>query len=598
MPTPGGYAYVLSQSTVAALAPGFSLVTIGRADSSARVDLGAVTFNNPTLVQSPQAGGSINLLAGYTVTVSGANPATFAAGTGSAGLFSMAAAAVLAAGTGTVTVEADAISLASGAGTITGRGTLILEPETAAEAIVVGQSGTTSQFVLTSAELLVPAAGFANVYVGRANGSGAISVYAASLNNPYTFQAPASGGSVTFNGTVTTTLAGDNLTATAGGSISVLANLTIGVSGSIALNADAVGTGAGAVAIGQSGTSVLFTPQGAISASGQAITIGTSSAHSELITPNGNLTLTVDVNGTGGGALTINNASTQLKAGGNLLITTPGSALEPTTLISLAGQVQAVGTLTVVSDNSVAASTLQLLALGAVSFQAAGSITLSSGRLTSQNATLMLVADSGHAGAGTLTLANSSQNVLVSSGSSLTLSGESVSVGSATGFAWLYSFAGNLNILADYSLPGHGTFLFNNAQSLITAGGNLQIGDPSFGVGTPYSVAIDVGTIKLGGALSILSLTNVLFDVASVNALQNILVQADQSIQIDGGNLLTNGTQLSLLADLNTASQGTITIDQRAFLQVGLGTLTLSAYTVSVDPSVTVVAATTNIIHH
>ena len=87
----------------------------------------------------------------------------------------------------------DTMNLASG--TISGAGTLLLQPLTPTATIGVG-NGASGTLNLTAAELALLQDGFSSITIGRSDGSGAVDVRMAALLDPITIRTPASGGNI------------------------------------------------------------------------------------------------------------------------------------------------------------------------------------------------------------------------------------------------------------------------------------------------------------------------------------------------------------------------------------------------------------------
>ncbi|QYM80869.1 hypothetical protein K0B96_00005 [Horticoccus luteus] len=586
VPTPSAYAYLLSQTSLEALAPGFSQVVLGRADSSARIDLGTVTLVNPTLIRSPQATGTIVLLANQTLTVTGANPLTLQAGPGT-GAFTQETGAKLLAGTGLVTITADLLNLQGAAGSITGTGRLILQPASLTQPITVGQAGG---FDLLAPEIAVPAA-FTEVQIGRTDGAHAIDVYQSTFGTAVLFSAPAAAGTLTVHGAVRTSGAQGNLTARTGGDLTIDANLTIGISGTLTLTADTDGDNHGAVRIAQNAVSVLQVAQGGIVLQGEAIQIGTATNRAELLALQGAITLTVDLNANGQGTLTLANDNTQLKAGTDLLITTGGTAPVTGTL-TLRGQLQALGRITVRSAADVVAQNLLLTALGAISLTSAGNVTLQSTILQTPAGALTLSADSDHNGTGDLTL-GAAAPVLVTAQLDLVLGGENVTIGGlGANFGRVNSLAGAVSIFANYNRDTTGRFMLIQALSEVNAATTLQVGDLLFGAGTPVEIILNEGALRSKGTLLVQTTGNLAIGIGTIAGQANVEFSAYGDITVTQGSLLSSGNRLALMADFERDNHGTLTIAANVSLSVPNGNLLLFGYDVLLDPSAKTSAAT------
>jgi len=574
--SPSSYGTVLTTTDIAALAPGFSEIVIGSGSNTARVDVGTAAFISPTLIQSAVA---VQVLAGQTLAISGTNALSLTGGAGDTGLVTMLAGSAIAAGSGTITLTADELNLASSAGSITGTGTLVLEPLTLSRPIVVGQAGTSGQFALTLGELAVPATTL-SVTIGAAQGSGPINVYAVNFDTPVNFQAGAASGSLNFNANVSTTLANDGISAAIGGTITIAGNLVVAVSGSISLVAASSGNGVGNIVIAPTANEVLHTVSGNINLTGQNLTFGTFSLWTQLIS-SGSVNLTV---GATGGTLQINDIYSEIKANTNVTIASGSATASTTGQLEIEGQVQAVGTITVTSNSSINLDNSSLVALGNILMQSTGNIQLSAGNINSQKGTVTITANSGQNGSGTLSLAGISP-LLINGAGNVNLTGENVVVGNSVAFARVITPA-NLNIFADYYAPSQGTVTVNNAGTQLQVG-NIQFGSATYAAGTPYAINFTGGTITDSGTFSLYALGNVTSASTNFNSTGVFSLSADDNITINSGSILTGGAALTLLADASTGQQGVLTLASGASISDPTSTVTLSGYTVTNNALVT-----------
>jgi filamentous hemagglutinin family protein len=126
------------------------------------------------------------------------------------------------AGSGTVTLRSFDVNFFNN---VTGTGTLILEPTPSTRPVRIGfggtESGTTTQFDVTNAELTRIQAGFTKVIIGAANGTGEVALGGGTFNNPTEIRGT--------NYTITTV-------GTAGTNTSNVNNVTVEVTGNNAGN--------------------------------------------------------------------------------------------------------------------------------------------------------------------------------------------------------------------------------------------------------------------------------------------------------------------------------------------------------------------------
>jgi hypothetical protein len=584
VPSSNTYSSTFTAADVTALAAGFSLITIGSSTNTARVDVGSgVSFTSPALIQS---GTAVQVLAGDTLAITGSNALTLLGGAGDTGQVVMQAGSGIASGSGTVTLQADELNLASSGGSITGTGTLVLEPLTLARPIVVGQAGASGQFALTLAELAVPASTL-NLVIGNTLGTGSINVYAVSFANPVTFLAEGSTGSLAFNGNVSTTLANESISANIGGSITISGNITDAVSGSINLVAAYGGSGSGNIVIAPTANELLSAVSGNIALSAQNMTFGTFSLWTQLIA-SGSVNLTL---GATGGTLLINDIYSEIKANSNITIATSSATPSATGQIELEGQIQAVGTITVTSNNTINLGNATVVSKGNITMSANAGIQLSAGIINSQSGTVTITADSNNASTGTLAVGGISP-ILINSSGTATLSGESVAVGNAVAFARVLSSAG-LNITSNFNTAGNGTVTFGNASDQMLITGAIQIGQSNFGAGTPYSVTFTGGALSSStSSFSLYALNAVTVASTSITVTTTFLMSSNDNITINTGDVFTAGGALTLLADASTGMNGVLTLvanpsTTQPVIYDPNGTVTLEGFTVSNNAVIT-----------
>jgi filamentous hemagglutinin family protein len=113
-------------------------------------------------------------------------------------------------GSGDITLTSNAIDLLSTASlptlpVIQGTGNLLLQPFTPSQNIEIGGIGTAgiNTLDLTAPELAAIQPGFRSITIGRANGTGNVTVNASTFNAPVTIQAP--GGAIAVNGNLSGT---------------------------------------------------------------------------------------------------------------------------------------------------------------------------------------------------------------------------------------------------------------------------------------------------------------------------------------------------------------------------------------------------------
>jgi filamentous hemagglutinin family protein len=103
-------------------------------------------------------------------------------------------------GTGDISLTSDDINLSG----VEGKGTLLVQPFTPSQNIVIGGSGDTSALDLTATDLAAFQDGFNSIIIGRPDSSGAITlVNPVTFNDPVTIQAPSGSGSIVATGAIT-----------------------------------------------------------------------------------------------------------------------------------------------------------------------------------------------------------------------------------------------------------------------------------------------------------------------------------------------------------------------------------------------------------
>jgi hypothetical protein len=459
-------------------------------------------------------------------------------------------------GAGTLTLTSDLLSLGAGPGAIAGTGTVILQPSSAAQTMVLGAAGAAGQFSLTQAGLDVLAPGFAAVDLGRADGADPITVDAVSFANPTTLLSPQAGGQITFAGAVTTSQPGASLTADSGGTLTVLANLTLAPAASLVLDGD-------------------------------TLVVGTAGARVDLLAASGGITLDGP---NAGSTVTIGNDYTTIKAGGALVIGGATLAATPGATIALDGLLQSTTSVTINSNQNVTGANARINSLGSITIVAVGDISLASGLVTSAGGTLTLTADADHTGAGQL-LVGTGANALVSAQNTATLSGENVLVGGATAFGRVLSFAGDLVILANLNQDGAGGFTLNNSASLLSAGRDLLVGQTGDGLGTPGSISFLAGTLSAGQQFNAFAVDGLTAGAGfTATAGGDVEFATPGSLTLTGATITSNGTLLALLADADFDHVGNALLTGAAVLNVPAGTFQLNGNTLSVNPSVKILA--------
>jgi filamentous hemagglutinin family protein len=307
------------------------------------------------------ANGNISLAGATTLT----STVALSAGTGA---FSGQA---LTAGANDLTVTANGISFQGGADSVTGSGTILLQPSSTGTSIgIAGASGTLQ---ISAATIAAFAAGLTRLTIGRADGSHLITVNAVTFKNPVLLQAPLGGGSITVNGQITgngpVTLDGSGATTTLNAGITTLGNPI--------LISDSVLVGAGGVLLDT-------TNAGAIPVGANINIAGTTDS-----TPGNTYGLTFRA-GTSGNVVLSGNAGSTTRLG-TLTITSAGDVT--TASIRASSIVQSAGSGTTTFNGGLDTSAVGGIALTGNIFNLNGPVTTTgSGPLTVTNGGLLTIA--------------------------------------------------------------------------------------------------------------------------------------------------------------------------------------------------------------
>ncbi|RLJ19752.1 hypothetical protein DJ030_08285 [bacterium endosymbiont of Escarpia laminata] len=288
------------------------------------------------------------------------------------------AAGTLSAGTGAITLTGDGMTLD---GTITGTGTLLVQPTTVGQN--VGIAGGAGAFSLTTEEIAEFQNGFSGITIGRADGTGIITINAVTFNDPTTLRAPAGAGAIVVDGQIsgdgdasitldgpgaTTTLNADIVTA--GNAITISDNVILGTLATVTLDTTNGGAIVAGANIGISGTvdddgvaSVLMLNGGAggtVTLSGSAgagtaldgLTIGNAAqvelanviADGAIVVAGGNIDLNGTIYTSSTGALTLTGA-VDLDSGGIITLTSGGGAGDDITITGVVEDADSADTL-------------------------------------------------------------------------------------------------------------------------------------------------------------------------------------------------------------------------------------------------------------
>ncbi len=388
--------------------------------------------------------GGVSIGAAITTTndaITLTGPVTVGGSVGSldAGTSTITINSTLALGANNFTLSANSLVFGGGAASVTGTGSITLEP--GAPGVSIGLGGGAGTF---APDLTALANGFSQIVIGRADGNGAITINAITFNDPVLIRTPLAGGSITVNGQIT---GADN------------ASITLTGSGSTTtLNANIVTAG---TAI-QINDSVIL---------GTSVTLDTTNAGGS---PAGaNIGITGTVNGTTAGTESL----TLQAAGGNI------------TLGGAVGDTVRLDALTVVSANDFTAaavaarSLLQSAGTGTTSFSGLVDASVSGVNITTNAITFSDGVTT--AGGGGVTLVNT--GLLTISGAAWTLDG-----------AFSQTGGGAVHLGSNITTTNDAVSFLNNvtltAASTINTG--VGAGDVTFSGTTDgtFALTLDAGT--------------------------------------------------------------------------------------------------------
>ena len=299
-------------------------------------------------------------------------------------------------GSGAITLTADDIDINA---PLSSTGALTLQPLTPGQSI--GLAGGAGAFSLSSSDLANLTDGFSSITIGRANGSGLLTINAVTFSDPMTIQAPS--GAIIVAGPITGT-----------GDASIFLNSSASVGQRITLNAGITTAGQlislDDVVLGADVT--LDTTNAGASPAGGNITFRATTIDADLAANSRALTLTAGT----GGAVTLPSAVGGTQALGSLTVsssntvtvgavTTSGNiVLNSQNAISLAGAVNAgTGTITLTGGSIVQNANVSTAGTGTITATATtGPITMADGTISS---TAAGTGDITYTAAGTITLA-------------------------------------------------------------------------------------------------------------------------------------------------------------------------------------------------
>ncbi|MBL3589273.1 MAG: filamentous hemagglutinin N-terminal domain-containing protein [gamma proteobacterium endosymbiont of Lamellibrachia anaximandri] len=275
------------------------------------------------------------------------------------------AAGTLSAGSGAITLTGDGISLD---GVVNGTGTLLVQPTTVGQSI--GIAGGAGAFSLTTEEIAEFQNGFSGITIGRADGTGTITINAVTFNDPITLRAPVGAGAIVVDGQISGE--GDASVILDGPGVSTTLNAGIVTAGNAITISDNV-------ILGTPATVTLDTTNSGVVVAGANIGIGGT------VDDDGVASVLV-LNGGAGGTVTLSGSAGE------------GTALDGLTI----GNAAQVDLANVIADGAIAvtggnidlngaiytSNTGALTFTGAVDLDSGGVVTLTSGGGTGDNITV------------------------------------------------------------------------------------------------------------------------------------------------------------------------------------------------------------------
>ena len=154
---------------------------------------GAATLPTAITIENGNNG---NITVNADATLNGNS--TFSAGTGTIEFGSD-----LSAGANNLTLTAEEINFNGGSSSVSGSGILTLQPTTPTQDINIGNTSDTAALDLNSDDVEALQNGFAEITIGRADGSGAITMETVEFSDPVRLRSPSTGGTLSLNGAVT-----------------------------------------------------------------------------------------------------------------------------------------------------------------------------------------------------------------------------------------------------------------------------------------------------------------------------------------------------------------------------------------------------------
>jgi cytoskeletal protein CcmA (bactofilin family) len=191
-------------------------------------------------------------------------------------------------------------------------------------------------------------------------------------------------------------------------------------------------------------------------------------------------------------------------------------------------------------------------AAGPIVLMASGDVEIN-GPIQSAAGGIRLNADRDGDGAGGLVIASTATASVTSAAGDIMLNGNDVAVGSAGFTATVTASEGGIVITAGRA----GVVTVANDDSVFFAAGDVTIGDPNGGEGTPGQVDL-TGWLTADNAISVRSLGDVNIDNLHARATNNIGVYADDDIIVNNSLIVSLSGIISLIPDADGDQSGTL----------------------------------------
>ena len=486
-----------------------------------------------------------------------------------------------------LTLTSDSIDLNGGANSVTGTGTVLLQPTTNATSIAVGSGAGTLQ--LSAADIAALANTHASLTIGRAAGTHAIEIGTVTFTSPTTIQASGGGGgsmlvsgpvitnnnaTLTLNtgaaGTVTINAAGD---IGADGAVSITGGGGISTAGDITTTADNITfvspttlTGGGTVAINTAGTG-----GGTGDITFQSTLTGTTigAENLNLTAGTSNILFTGAVGATRLGAVTVNSAANVTETAGLTAASVVQSAGTGTTLLTGAVNTNTATGVTLTTNNITQNGTITTTGNGVVTFTNAGLLTIAAagdmnldGAFTQNGAGVVSTA-------GDITTTNDNVSFL----RAVTLTGGSVLSAGSGNITFSNTLDGGFNLTANSTANTTFTGAVGNSAPLASLTTNA-LGDTFVDGGLvktsgnqTYGDKVTISTATTFNATNATATVSFNAPVFSLSAGANALTINADEIDFTGGADSIRGTGSLLLQPNNPAAA--INIGTAATANVG-----------------------------